>query len=138
MVESTPIPSYKRPDAPRVATPHRAERGVTLERRAPNGKALKDDRYLLPGFEEYDLIAVQHLSRRKRPPPTAWAVYERYSGRLVAQGETDQAALAACLRLLEHHPKASLDNAIEAHLERRTKVPAEKTSCTATMSVCAA
>ena len=100
MVESPPIPSYKRPDASQVATPHRAERGVTLEHRAPNGKALKGDRYLLPGFEEYDFIAVQHLRRRKRPPPTAWAVYERYSEQLVAQGETDQAALAACLRLL--------------------------------------
>lgn len=128
MVESTPIPSYKRPDAPRVATPHRAERGVTLERRAPNGNALKGDRYLLPGFEEYDFIAVQHLRRRKRPPPTAWAIYERHSGQLVAQGETDQDALAACLRLLEHHPKAVLDNAIEACLERQTKASVEKTS----------
>jgi hypothetical protein len=126
MVESTLIPSYKRADAPQVATSHKAERGVTLERRAPNGKALKGDRYLLPGFEEYDFIAVQHLRRRKRPPPTAWAVYERYSEQLVAQGETDQAALAACLRLLERHPKAALDHAIETHLERRANVPDER------------
>ena len=128
MVESTPTPSYKRPDSPQVATPHRAERSVTLQRRAPNGKALKGDRYLLPGFEEYDFIAVQHLRRRKRQPPTAWAVYERYSERLVARGETDQAALAACLRLLERHPKAALDHAIETHLEGRANVPVEKTS----------
>lgn len=96
---------------------------MTLERRAPNGKAFKGDRYHLPGFEEYDFIAVQHLRRRKRPTPTAWAVYERYSERLVAQGETDQDALAACLQLLVRHPKAALDAAIEACLECRANVP---------------